>query len=257
MELNESQALKDVENSLRNYIALVLNRKFGESWITKCGVTEERISKCEERREEEMKRHGSGFSEDRLIYYSDFYDLRVIINKHWDPDFKSTFKDKKQFDTFFAILSDFRNPEAHRRDLITFQKHLVLGIAGHFRNLIVTARSMDAENFDYFPQIESVNDNYGNICREEAKEFNTILHPGDVLEFTLKATDPEGGKIFYRVFQESEWQESNVITLHLLEKHISVPKHFFVQIKSERKYHKNGEMDDRAGLFYKIVPEKK
>ena len=67
-----TQSLKDTENALRDFIASVLTKKFGKDWISKCGVSEDRIEKWKEKQQTEKKRQEAGVVEERLIYYADF-----------------------------------------------------------------------------------------------------------------------------------------------------------------------------------------
>jgi hypothetical protein len=253
MELNESQALRDVENSLRDYISHVLQRDLGDGWEDRCGVTTDRVNGWREKRDIEVKKLGSGIVESRLIYFADFYDLETIITKLWDPHFKDTFKDKKTFDVYFKTLSNLRNPEAHRRDLMDYQKHLVIGISGYFRNLIVAARSMNPQTYDVFPMLERMSDNYGNIWVQSSWSATTILHPGDELELNIKATDPKGRKLYYRVFMNTEWSESPTIKFTIKEDHVRPNHSFIVQVKSEDDLHRPDYCDDKGAIRYKVA----
>ena len=78
-----TQALRDAENSLRDFITSILRNKFEEQWIEKCGVSEDRIKLWNQRKEVEEKRQETGAVEERLLYYADFYDLKTILKKHW------------------------------------------------------------------------------------------------------------------------------------------------------------------------------
>ena len=78
--MDVTQALKDTENSLWDFIAVVLQKAFGENWLDICGVSGERVDKWKERKNAEEKRQQSGVVEERLIYYADFYDLKMILN---------------------------------------------------------------------------------------------------------------------------------------------------------------------------------
>lgn len=256
--MNESQALKDVENSLRDFISIVLWNRYRENWIQNCGVTIKRIEEWERKRDEEIKKLKSGAIEERLIYYSDFYDIETIIEKNWAADFKNAFLDLATFRVFFKQLEYFRNPEAHRRELLTYQKHLIIGIAGYIRNKIVAFRSKMETDDDVFPRIESIRDNYGNIWVPGKGHIATesLLHPDDVLEFIITATDPLGGKLFYGLHPSTNWQESNIITIKITEEHIGKPKTFLPMIKSERRYHADGHLDDVVSFAYPIRPKK-
>lgn len=256
--MNESQALKDVENALRDFISLVLWNRHKENWIQNCGVTLQRIEQWEAKKAEELKKLQSGITEERLIYYSDFYDLETIIEKNWESDFKAVFNDRSKFRVFFKQLEHFRNPDAHRRELLTYQKHLIIGISGDIRNKIVAYRSKMETDDDVFPRIESIRDNYGNIWIPGKGHVaaETVLHPGDILEFIISATDPLGGKLFYALHPSQNWQESNIITIRLEEQHIGKPKTFVPIIKSDRNYHADGNLDEAVSFSYPIRPNK-
>ncbi len=82
-----TQALKDTENALRDFIAVVLRAKLGESWLEYCGISAKKIERWKQHKEDEEKRQESGVVEKRLIYYADFDDLRIILEKHWLGEF--------------------------------------------------------------------------------------------------------------------------------------------------------------------------
>ena len=85
-KMDATQALSDAENSLRDFIGLILGKKGGD-WIEHCGVTEGRITIWKERKATAESRKTTEVADQRLIYYADFYDLRPILKKHWPQDF--------------------------------------------------------------------------------------------------------------------------------------------------------------------------
>ena len=101
-------------------------------------------------------------------------------------------------------------------------------------------------------------DNYGNIWTPGKGHVptETVLYPGDILEFIITATDPLGGKLFYGLHPSSNWQDSNVITINIGEEHIGRPKTFLPMIKSERNYHAEGHLDAVVSFAYPIRPKK-
>ena len=86
--MNPASSLKKAENSVRDVVHYVLTNNIGPNWHNSCGVSPDRVSKWEEKRAEEQKR--TGRSDPRLIYYSDFFDLKTIIKKSWDKGLKVT-----------------------------------------------------------------------------------------------------------------------------------------------------------------------
>jgi hypothetical protein len=131
----------------------------------------------------------------RLIYYADFYDLRTIIEKNCSL-FKDVFGELNRLRVYLHDLERLRDPDAHRRELLPHQKHIVLEVGGELRARIIEYRNQ-LETLDaYFPRIESVRDNLGNVWTP-ANQMQTLfakqlLRPGDMLEFVVTATDPQG-----------------------------------------------------------------
>jgi hypothetical protein len=148
MEIDITQALKDTENALRDFISSVLQKKFGGNWVEQCGVSPERIKRWQERKVEEEKRQKFGVIEERLIYYADFYDLKTILKKHWVGEFSEGLGDWKTMEVWLDELGRLRDPEAHRRELLPHQKHLAVGIAGEIRTRIVRYRSKQETSED-------------------------------------------------------------------------------------------------------------
>jgi|JI6StandDraft_1071083.scaffolds.fasta_scaffold27332_1 hypothetical protein len=259
--LNEWQAIKDVENALRDFISIILHKKHGDNWIQDSGITPDGIKKLEEKRETERNKLGSANIETRLIYYSEIWDLARIIRAKWDSDFKDVFGDIKRIecylDVYMNILSTFRIASAHNRDLLSFQKHLVIGISGEIRNRLVTYRSKMETADDVFPRIESIVDNYNNIWTPGQGSLlcETELRKGDYLEFTIKATDPLGGKIFYALHPPRDWKESNLIGFEIGDEHIGKPRYFTIAILSDREYHADQIVDQAVMIGYVILPK--
>lgn len=112
--------IRELERSLRILIRTRLERKFGSSWEQSSGVTEERLKKWRERRGSKTKVS--------LIDFSDFYDLRTIIEKNWEM-FANCFENRKRTDVFLAQLELLRNDLAHNRDMGREQSMLCIGMS--------------------------------------------------------------------------------------------------------------------------------
>ncbi|MDD8019457.1 MAG: Swt1 family HEPN domain-containing protein [Bacteroidota bacterium] len=263
--MQETDALRDVENSLRDFIACVLERKFASDWINKCGISEERIKIWKERKEIEMTKFRSGTAEERPIYYADFYDLKTILQKNWNGEFSEALGELKRIEALLSILEGFRDSDAHRRELLQHQKHLIIGISGEIRNLLIKYRSKKETGEDYFPRIESVIDNLGNTWvagKGNAIMTKSILRVGDTLEFVVTGSDPEGLELEYQVENFNEqgrniWTKSNNLTVKIEENHIGRQSDFFIRIKSPRKYHAQSAWDDCVDFSYQVLPAKK
>jgi len=258
--MDVSQALKDTENSLRDFIAYVLREAFGDEWVDKCGVTPERVQKWNDRKAEEERRQKLGAVEERLLYYADFYDLGTILGEHWHK-FSEALGDKKRFMVFPQEMRRQRDPHAHRRELLPHQKHLSLGIAGDIRTRIVRYRSKRETSEDYYPRIESARDSLGNIyALGKSVSLNTgyRLRVGDCLEFVIAATDPLGEPLEYRLnvggIVTIPWQGSHSMQLTIAERHVQKRLAVVLQVRSQREYHAKTHYDDRVIFNYEVLP---
>lgn len=262
--MDVTQALKDAENSLRDFISMRLQSKFGSNWIEHCGITNDRLAEWRGRKLEESKTQASVAIEERLIYYADFYDLGTILKKHWNDLFKEVFDKQKNILPWLKELEKYRNPDAHRRELLPHQKHLVLGISGEIRSRIVRFRSsMETEN-DCFPRIECVRDNYGNAMTQsrmlKALTSKTRLRPGDTIDIVVTASDPEGFNLEYGFGTNRigvEWSNSNTFSLRISEDDISKCLTIKILIRSNRNYHAYNGFDDFMHFQYSVLPHSK
>ena len=256
--MDETQSLKDTENSLRDFIQITLLKINGSEWIEKSGVAPERILRWSERKLIEQKKHTAGTIDERLIYYADFYDLKTILHKNWSLIFAQVFGEWREMETLLSILEKYRDTDAHRRELLSFQKHLILGIGGEIRSKIVKYRSMNETGKEYFPRFESVRDNYGNIWtpeKEPSIHTNIILRAGDKIEFIVTASDPEGLPLFFRIMGFTNWQSESTLEYTIKQKDISLKKGFMIHLKSPRDYHAMGQdYDDVKFFYYQILP---
>lgn len=260
-----TQDLKDTENALRDLISDLLEERDGAHWVSKCGVSKDRILIWTERKNIEQKRQKSGTVDERLIYYADFYDIQSILNKNWDSPFSAVFGKWKEMEVLLTFLEKYRDIDAHRRELLPHQKHFIIGISGEIRTLITKYRSKKETTKDCFPRIENAVDNLGNTCSSVSKSIETklILRPGDELQYIVTASDPNGEELNYSIeaegrpmFHGGEWQKDNAFTLRVGEKHIS--EKFYVQIciKSNKNYHASGDRDDSVLFVYSVLPKK-
>ncbi|HCW05911.1 MAG TPA: hypothetical protein DGG95_00905 [Cytophagales bacterium] len=183
------------ENTLRSLI----NDIIGSDDNAPYKISEERISKWKEKREIEHKKNNGIPYENRLIYYSDFYDLKTIILKNWEL-FLPILLDKKRFDVFFSEVENYRNTVAHGRNLISSQENLLKGITFDLRNLITIYHNKNEMKEDFFIEILRINDNLGNIWGNASPAKNPVLRVGDQYELFIEANDPKDREIEYEIF---------------------------------------------------------
>ena len=257
-----NEALKAAENTLRDLIKEVLSEKLGADWPDKCGVTPERIEIWKQRKEDERKKiRGRGIDE-RILYYADFYDLPVILKKHW-PLFEPCFGKWKTMEVYLDKLEDFRNPEAHRRELFPHEIHLILGITGEIRTSVTYFRSQKKPENKFFPILEQVVDSLGNIATTKDKSINThrTLHPGDRVSFIATAWDPKGEACEFRLWKGPDykyivdWTHDPVLEWKVTEEDIRKEQCIYISLRSLRKYHASGDEDDIMAFYYIVLPK--
>lgn len=255
--MNVNDALREVENSLRDFISQKLFENYKEDWLSRCGISQNRIEAWKRNKEVEEKKQKYGTSDERLIYYSEFYDLQTLVEKNWEL-FGEVFGKKKEFSLFMKFLNDYRNPDAHKRELLPHQKHLVIGMSGEIRNRITIYRSNQDTGDSYFPRIENVRDNLGNSWvpgNLKVVITKNVLRPGDKLEFVVSANDPMEEPIMYCLLGKNEWQDENNLSYVITTDDIGRSFKINVGILSAREYHARGSWDDMCSFRYTVLPQ--
>lgn len=253
--------LKILENSVRDIITFVLTKRFGPDWIKDLNISADRIQRWRDRRSVEESRLKGNILEARLIYYSDFYDLQNIIDKHWDDGFLDVFQDKKTVSIFLKEAEKLRDPNAHRRELFDYQKHLIKGISGELRTRIMKYRGKKENPDDFFPVVEAVTDSLGisisNPGYAQCIQSGKVLKVGDTVEIIAFSTDPLGGEIEYSIDRigHNNWSKSNKATITFEKSDIGRCCDIQIKVKSTRDFHAYGDFDDYAEIRYVVLPE--
>ncbi|WP_319587232.1 hypothetical protein [uncultured Desulfobulbus sp.] len=260
-----SDSLKSTENSLRDLFNFVLSKQIGVEWCRSCGVTMDRISQWDERRLLDEKK--LGHCDPRLIYYADFYDLKTILKKNWANGLSEVFGKLKEIEVLLDLLNEIRNPEAHRRELLPYQKHLAIGISGKIKSDITGYFSKMETGNSFYPRFECIQDNLGNtwsIGEHKMISTGSILRPGDYLQFKVSATDPLGDDLEYTFSpkdREGEVVWSNIGDFDLTIKNNHVGKNMWVEflVRSPRDFHAtwdicHGKIDDTVTFCYEVLP---
>jgi len=106
-----------LENELRELIVKGLTEKSSENnfsgWITL--IQRNIIQKWEKRKSEEDKNY-QRISSSKLIDYSEFGDIKLIIQKNWD-EFSKIFTSQEIIASKLDELEQIRNTIAHNREL--------------------------------------------------------------------------------------------------------------------------------------------
>lgn len=251
------QTLKDCENALRDFMALTLEKMHGDQWIDYCHASPERIALWKKLKLEDEERHQATTSDEHLINYADINDLKTILLANWEGEFTDTFGDYKLMETYLNVINRYRNPDIHRRALLTFQKHLILGISGEIRNMISVYRSYRELDREGFPRIESIRDNLGNIWvpgKPTHLKTGMTIHVGDMIEFVITAIDPLEEDLMYGL-NDQGWNIGNIQTTVIKPRQVGLDTAINIFIRSDRKFHAfpNG-YDDRVAFNYQVLP---
>jgi len=245
--------INEYENILRTIIINVI----GETDDATFGVTQERLDIWKEKREIEKKKNENIQIENRLVYYSDFYDLKTIIDKNWEK-FKPILANRKRFTVFYEEIEKYRNNIAHGREILSFQLKMIEGIVDDLRNQLTLYHSKNLGPDDFFMKILKATDSLGNIWEPSQiiplVVTNTTLRVGDKIEFVIDAFDPKGRELEYsaRFLNDSLiTQKSNKLTVEITSKMISKNcgiKIFVTTINSE--YENYGFVN----FSYSVIP---
>ncbi len=233
----------------------------GSSDTVDYGITQERIGKWKEKREIEKKKYSGILTEPRIIYYSDFFDLKVIIGKRWEL-FKDILIEKKRFDVLFDEVEMFRNTIAHGRELFPHQKELLAGIVGDLKLKLVIYHNKGMNTDDYFIKILKVSDSLGNTG-EWKQESNIAIRAkknlkvGDEIDILVDAYDPKGRQIKYELtgHHNGNWyrvsSDKNCLKFKAGKEMISQIYGLHISVSTEEADYKN---EARANILYSILP---
>lgn len=257
LSLDINQELKNTENYLRDFLSFFLD-KHEPDWLSSV-FRPEKINTWKERQNTDKVR--IGYCDPRLLYYSDFYDLKTIFEKKGNI-LSSAFPSIKDIIFYLTKLEGFRNYDSHRRELFLYQKYLIIGITGEIKMQIIKYSNKQESSEDYYPRITYAADSLGNIYDLYDRPKPTLntkkqLRPGDRIEFTVTASDPKGRALKYGLSTCSiynEWQDNGNFSIDILNKHIGERFIISLCIKSPENYHRYGQYDDDVRFEYEVLP---
>lgn len=258
--MEPEDALTTTENVLRDLIDDILAEKYGPGWIAE-RVDEGTRERWEGRLAEEKSRRAGANVDERLIYYSELTDLPKILKNDWGA-FAPCFGSSKTMELDLKRLITYRHPEHHGRELLPFERHLVLGIAGVIRNKVTMFLSERGPDQEYFPKIEYVTDSFGYVARGSKARVETglTLHPGDEVTFTCHGWDPKGEPPLWGwgvnpgVIEIQHRQAENEITWRLYDRDVAESQALHIVLLSNRPFHRHQWCDDHVTFCYRVLP---
>lgn len=191
--LEPYEALESAETALRLIIRLVV----GEQWQRY--VDQERLEKIRQRAVDDERRNGVITSKD-LLDFTEFRDLRKVISTRWG-DFKKVFDDEERLKVYLNLFEDVRNPIAHPRPIVEFERELLSGMARQIRQQIALYRLRQNPAHMHYPVIESVRDEFGRESTAQSYPSSSKDTPwipvGSTVEITCTAFDERGRELHW------------------------------------------------------------
>lgn len=197
--LEPGQALLVCERALRTLFTHAYQLAYGGGWLEKITTAEQRDKwAAKAKGEEHRTKKGIVDVPEAGLAYSEFYELVAIAEKHWEPLAAALGKQATVM-PLLKVFERLRNTVGHNRQLYAYEQDLYSGIAGTIRNQVTIYMSTQDAAGEYYPRIEAAWDSFGNHVNCEANtgelagsaRCEQILHPGDIVTFTLVATDPQ------------------------------------------------------------------
>lgn len=264
-----SRSLRVAETDLRWLVRSVMRSVHGADWLNKSGLSEGRVELASAAMGSTAKPSVLPSEADTLDY-TQLWDLETVILKNWNH-FDVVLGPKAEFKVFLKRLIEYRNPDAHSRQLLPFQAALVIGIAGEIRNRVTVYRSTMAPDGNYYPKIEKITDSFGRVWQPDPKGdtnlFNILptvrLAVGQVVTFICRGWDPQGRDLRWNL----QWQTVGVhsfdsavgseVSLAMETTEVHVGDFFLVAVTltSSGKYHRNPVgTDDSVQFRFEVVP---
>lgn len=253
-------AIQTVETALRELIRRVL----GPDWTTKRGAPD--LERLKEKQEEDRKRRDGAIVSDDLLAYTEFYSLTQLIEKNWDS-FKPAFGDLARTKVLLGILGDFRNPVAHSRDLLPFERDLLSGASGQLRNQVSLFLSRDDGPHRYYSSIESVTDSFGysggTSYDADLHVCPTRLSVGERITFQCMGIDPRGRELTWRLEVGNSFDKVEIATAagvpaelvwDIGAAHVGEKRWVRISIEHDGSFQRWGNYDDERFYTYHVNP---
>jgi hypothetical protein len=257
--MEPTEAINALEVAFRELIHLI----WGNDWIAKSKVDVPRLEA--KLQEEQAKRRGATVSTD-LLDYTEFTQLGSILLDNWN-DFGPALGKRKYAEVYIDRLNGLRNAPMHSRVLLPFERELLAGIVGEFRNLVAIYRSQKGVDMQYYPVIDSVVDSFGNKPGYGILGSGIFrLKVGDHVAFTCRATDPQGRTLRWELkalqnLARDSVEEAAVATGTDVVLNWTVNKRQVgeqaiasIELTSDGEFHRLGTLDERVQFYYAVDP---
>lgn len=270
VSLDPSAAIASCERALRHLLRSAIEHSERLTLAEWAG--QQRVSDWQERSDVEAKKRqsrGVAVTSTDLLDYSNLFDLIAMCQKEWNAVSPALGKSKEVL-AILRRLDDVRNTIAHGRELVPFEVDLVAGIAGDIRNRVTIYMSSQDPAGGYYPRIESVSDEFGNVA-DGAGTLNLLglgvqtgltLRVGDRVRFTCHGTDPQGRTLRWRLRHTPDSQSLVVVEgadaeleWQVTPKAVGEHSATLIRLEGDSDYHRyEGEHDGQVIFWYRVLP---
>ncbi|MDC9005236.1 hypothetical protein [Mycobacterium marinum] len=267
--MNPKQALETCEHALRRLMAYVYEQQYGPDWLRQISNSPQRKLWAQRATDEMAQNPGAAVVPPIGLAYSQFEDLVLIAKKFWGP-LEPALGQQAETLPLLERFDKLRHRIAHNRDLLTYQRDLVSGIAGQIRNQVTIFMSNQAPSGEFYPRIEVATDDFGNqitpgppaadsyhdgLCRADQ-----ILHVGDTVSFTCTGTDPKDRPLTWTLTATGSSPTSvtaasgATVELVWAAETTSECLEVFIELKSPSEYHRRFHSDATVCFVYRVLP---
>lgn len=167
----------------------------------------------------------------------------------------------------FERLKNIRNNLSHANSISIRDAEFVLSFTTEHIESFKSFYYMLGKQQEYnVPQIVKVTDSFGNVLiRKDFQNFEShdysidskcILRPGDILSIEVEV-DPSytDAKYQFRFGGTSQDYSYSCKLVYVIQKHdVDKRMPIYCQVRSDKDWHKQFNMDDQITLFYKVLP---
>jgi hypothetical protein len=264
--VDEADALAMIERTLRRAVVTAM-----PDWAAQ--LNSERYAALTKARDREQSQRKGVVTSDQLIDYTETVQVVKLIRENWSL-FQPIFGSKDRTEAFFGILLDVRNPTAHSRELLNFERDLLSGIAGSLSNQLAMYESNLSDEARFYPVIETVVDQVGRSATRppiigrpfEAPPTAIRVAVGDTLAFKCEAVPARGFAVHWAFMLGvegvpfaglgSDEGEGAIVEFRHVVTTNDVGEHrqATITLWSDSRYRRYGQYDDRVSLLFNVSP---
>lgn len=203
--MEPSAAISIIETDLRYLVAEVREGQVGREWLVSV-LGEPAVAQIEQRRHEESKKREPSVVTGDLLEYTHIREIRKCLDSLDWGRVEATLGPKRKFDSLLDLVENYRNPVAHSRQLLPYERALLEGVAGLIRTRATLHRSSMDTDQKHYPLIESARDSFGNAFAKiepldsmATHRTGMTLQVGDVVTFEVKGWDAQGRDLRWRI----------------------------------------------------------